>query len=85
MSDIYNYICNNLEYFFDRLYLENFIYNLADKYYFEYHNNKKCDINEIIKIYDCKAHKLSNYQNLIVINRKNLLLLLKSIKKKELK
>ena len=85
MSDIYNYICINIDYYFDKLYLDNFIYNLADKYYFEYHNNKNYDIDEIIKIYDNKVHKLSNHQNLIEINRKKLLFLLKSIKKKGLK
>jgi hypothetical protein len=80
MTDIYNYICNNLEYFFDNLYLENFIYNLADKYYIEYMNNKNYDMSLIIEKYENKVYKLSKYEDLINENREKLLLILTNIK-----
>ena len=78
MTDIYNYIFYKIDYFFDTLYLDNYIYNLADKYYF---CNDDYNIDEIIKIYDSKIHKISNNKNLIDINRNKLLHILKYIKK----
>lgn len=80
MSDIYNYISYNIEYVFDMLYLDHFTYNLADKYYIQYLNNKEFNIDEVIEIYNYRVHKLSRYQNLIDENRNKLLFLLSKIK-----